>query len=545
MSDLVHPPNCLSNNAFSDFCNTVENEIIKEANRRDIKVTTKEELGALNRDRFTIRTGIDPISRSNMMREDLHDYFVPEFCIENAADLADAVSSAIFNRTYQTVPAVQFAIPKADGSLRYVMQFSIVDAAISNIVFRSVRERNIANMSEFSYAYHPHKSVPHAIIALRNFRPQPGMFAVQIDFKSFFDNIDHNFLFEKLKDHNFDIANYEYHVIRAFMRHEFATFEDYAQRNFSRRDRGVAQGATISLFLANLACNDLDHAVAPIADFYARFADDTLCFSKTHDDAQSVAALICEHSERMGVQINWNKSPGITIFGATDENIARVDSIEFLGYKYENERLWLSERTENRLEKYISKLINVRLVHYLKFGFNKSRCSIEPHPYDWDLVGLICELNGFLYGGHSDSDIRKYINNETKLDSLNGVMRNYCLIEDGKQLRKLDGFTLNTIRRAMSHRNRILNKHHGVACPTPSNKQLLDGKWFDERAWRESTPPDLRLGSFVRAWDASYRFHVNRRGRSPNHGAIGAVFHEYDPLSELDEFFMGLDDELA
>ena len=526
------------------FSSELRAEIIKEAQRRIDKLEKRQHAYAVDQVRFQKRTGLEPNLPFDNFWPTLHDFFVPQFCIDNAADLADHTCLAIIDRTYQPIPALAFSIPKPDGSQRSVKQFSIVDAAVSNVVFRHVRKRNVEQMSEHSYAYHPNKSVPNAIVALREFRAAPGTFAVQIDFKKFFDSICHEFLINKLEDKRFNIEEHEKHVIRAFMKHEYAEFDLHAIFMCSRNEIGVPQGATISLFLANLACDDLDKAVVQNADFYARFADDTLCFCNSLEDAKNVAALIEKHSERMGVSINVKKSPGITILGMKHGVVSQSNFIDFLGYRYENGKLALSDRSFKRLKKHIAKIIHLRLVHYLKDGFDPSRCATKPFPYGWDLVGLICEINGFLYGGHRDSDIRKYMSDEIKLGSLNGVMRHYCLIEDKEQVRQLDGFTLNIIRRAMAHRNRILNEKHGLSCPTPSNKQLLNATWFDERAWNEGTPPDIKLGSFVRAWKASYRFHVDGKGRTSSDFADSTDFCDYDPLGDLDSAMMGFDDEL-
>jgi hypothetical protein len=83
----------------------------------------------------------------------------------------------------------------------------------------------------------------------------------------------------------------------------------------------------------------------------------------------------------------------------------------------------------------------------------------------------------------------------------------YCLLDDPSELRKLDGWMLSTVRRAMVKRNDRLATLHGFSCPTPNNYQLATGEWLDLAAWREGEPPETRMPSLARGWRAARKHY--------------------------------------
>lgn len=86
-------------------------------------------------------------------------HFDPKYCARNANFLAKTIWHKILEGTYEPDPAINYEIPKADGTKRSIMAFSIPDAALANVVLRRTRDRNIKRLSPSSYAYHPDKNV--------------------------------------------------------------------------------------------------------------------------------------------------------------------------------------------------------------------------------------------------------------------------------------------------------------------------------------------------------------------------------------------------
>jgi hypothetical protein len=114
------------------------------------------------------------------------------------------------------------------------MAFSIPDAALANVVLRRTRDRNTKRLSPSSFAYHPDKDVFDAILALREYQSDGKLFAVQIDFEKYFDNIPAWYLESKINDaKQVSLTPHERYVFKAFIHHKFADHhKDHRFRSF-------------------------------------------------------------------------------------------------------------------------------------------------------------------------------------------------------------------------------------------------------------------------------------------------------------------------
>ena len=105
------------------------------------------------------------------------------------------------------------------------------------------------------------------------------------------------------------------------------------------------------------------------------------------------------------------------------------------------------------------------------------------------MLGLVYELRRSLYGGLTEEQLDDFIQHGERLPNMRGLMGFYCLLDDPAPLKQLDGWMLNIVRRAMKTRNNLLSALYNASCPTPTNKQLATGDWFDPKAWRGNALP--------------------------------------------------------
>lgn len=259
--------------------------------------------------------------------------------------------------------------------------------------------------------------------------------------------------------------------------------------------------------LANLANHDLDSALSAEAGKFVRFSDDVVALCSNYQQAQLLENCFNEHCNNSGLKINGQKSPGIAIISESSQEMRTYTHFDYLGYRFNAKGLGVPDKVVSRIKGRVSRLVNIYLLQYLQDGFNPNRSS-KVHPsYDWDLLGLIYELRRSLYGGLSESEISQFIVEGTRLRRLKGLMGFYCLLDDQTELRKLDGWMLSTVRRAMVKRNDRLESLHGRSCPTPNNTQLATGAWLDLGAWRDDESPEIRMPSFVRGWRAARKHY--------------------------------------
>ncbi|WP_206522894.1 hypothetical protein, partial [Mesorhizobium sp. M7A.F.Ca.US.006.01.1.1] len=121
--------------------NAIRAEIKRLAARSFSKQKRLEYSEKEYRDKFERRTGIAaglPPPAAPIYK---HKHFDPAYCARHANFLAKTIWHKVLTKTYQPVAAINYQIPKPDGSKRSIMAFSIPDAALANIVLRRTRDR--------------------------------------------------------------------------------------------------------------------------------------------------------------------------------------------------------------------------------------------------------------------------------------------------------------------------------------------------------------------------------------------------------------------
>jgi len=504
---------------------------IKRLSRRLLKrIEAREAQKEKYRGRFQKRTGkVAGLPKPSSLFKPKH--FDPLYCARHANFLAKTIWHKVLIQQYEITPAIHFEIDKPAGGKRPIMAFSIPDAAIANIIMYRSRERNLKKLSSSSFAYRPDKNLFDAIIELKSYEHKEKMFAVQIDFRKFFDTIPSRYIMQQMNNQDrVSLTPHEKYVYEKFLHHRSAKPDDYKKGTFIHRHRGTPQGSSTSLFLSNLANNELDISLGSEAGKFVRFADDIVALCGSYEQAQKVESCFVRHCRVSGLSVNRKKSPGTAIISSYDQEIRTYDGFDYLGYRFLDTGLTIPKHSVKRLKAKVSRLLNIYLMRYLKDGFNPKRASTNPLQFDWDLLGFIYELRLSLYGGLAEKNLYDFINNKKRLPKMHGLMGFYCLIEDPHELKEIDGWILSQTRRAMSARNKLLTKKYNASCPVPSNKDLATGSWLDLAAWRGKKHPDPRVPSLMRGWRAARKHYFIfglENVEPPRYGPysdIGALF---------------------
>lgn len=460
------------------------------------------------RNQFEKRTGIDAGLSKKRIKNILHKHYDASYCARNSNFLARSIWHKVLSQQYEPIPAINYLIPKPDGSKRSIMAFSIPDAALANVVLRRARDRNLKRLSPSSFAYHPDKNVFDAIIALNSYDRKGKIFAVQIDFEKYFDSIPSWYLKKQINDASkLSLTPHEKQIFTSFLHHKYSEYDVYSNNEHKRRIIGTPQGSSVSLLLANIANHDLDAALSASSGKFVRFADDVVALCDNYDQAKSLEDCFFNHCQTSGLKLNTKKSPGIAIISSQNQEMRHYEYFDYLGYRFNDDGLSIPDKTINKIKQKVSRLINIYLLYYLRFGFNSNRSSAQGD-YDWDLLGLIYEIRNFLYGGLSEEEINIFLANGKRLSRMQGLMGFYCLIENPKKLKELDGWMVNVIRRAMKVRNDLLNKKYHADSVTPTNFDLINGTWLNMSSWKGTGPaPNAKIPSFMRGWRAARKFY--------------------------------------
>ena len=106
-------------------------------------------------------------------------------------------------------------------------------------------------------------------------------FLIRADFSKFFDSIAHEHIRRVLADQRFFVTEREHRVIDAFLKAPSLEVHEYSTESTREREKGIPQGTSISLFLANVAAYPLDRKLEALGVGFARYADDTLIWGES------------------------------------------------------------------------------------------------------------------------------------------------------------------------------------------------------------------------------------------------------------------------
>lgn len=372
--------------------------------------------------------------------------FNPFYVRRNAAAIAKAIAKKINGHSFVPHAPHRKKIPKGGGGERELTVYQIPDAAVSTYFYSRLLAKNRHRFSSFSYAYRNDRNVHFAIqdIAV-DLAQNARTFIAEFDFSDFFGSIDHTFLFAQLHENGFLVSAEEEEVIRAFLKD---------------RNRGIPQGTSLSLFLANLVCWKLDKSLEKAGLKFARYADDTVIWSPSYTAICDSFNVVNAFSREAQVPINLKKSDGISLLARDGlaAEIASKSSFDFLGYSIGVERVSVRDQTVQRIKKQVSYLLYRNLIQPLKSKPLRG-LIIPANDRDKALLVAMMQIRRYLYGGLLHRDMVDYIKGRRRSLHFKGVMSFYPLLNDIDQLRALDGWLVSTVDRCVQTRSRLLRSH--------------------------------------------------------------------------------------
>lgn len=424
--------------------------------------------------------------------------FNPYHVRAHATEIARAVERSLTARAYKPRPAVEYGVPKSDGSTRTVSVFQVADNAISRMAYKSLIKKNASILGTRCYAYRTDVTVHDAILHIASeVKGQPRIFVAEYDFRKYFDTISHDYLSKIIRDKMFFVSVVENNVIQAFLRSVSLPSANYSATATATRERGIPQGTSISLFLANAAALPLDRRLERLGVGFARYADDTVIWSTSYAEICRAVTELDDAASEMGVQVNLLKSDGISLLTPKEapSEIKKKSSIVFLGHQIDADNVRIKDKKVSEIRDHISYLAYSNLLQPLiRNTFDPARIA----PFiDRDYVVYISQLRGYLYGTVAEKQLRRHLASGTPLLKWYGLMGSFPTINDEGQLRELDGWLLATTYRTMRRRTALLGSagHQNLPAPNGASRaDLLSLFGQNSKGWRL----DFRLPSFCR-----------------------------------------------
>lgn len=388
---------------------------------------------------------------------------------------AETLAKKIKQGEYEVQTSIRHKVPKSDGTERIVNVFPIPDSALSRLVYKSLLKKNYPRFSGYAYAYREDKIAYDAIKEIAaDWREKSRIYVAEFDFSKFFDNIRHEYIWQIFNRHGFVATPEEKGIIDCFLRARSAEAIDYSPTGGTERTVGIPQGTSISLFLANLVCFELDRELERLGVGFARYADDTLIWSPNYSKVVEAFDKIESYGSQMGVPLNIDKSAGVhllTTRGLKGE-IQSKESVDFLGHQISLSNISIKATHIERIKKKISFLIYQNLLQAPKSGlFNAARLGPD---IDFDYVVAVYQVRRYLYGGLTNSRLYAFLRGRIPTIHFKGLMSFYPLVNDGEQLSKLDGWLIHVFKTSLRHRENLWKAHGITSLPGPTVNWIND-----------------------------------------------------------------------
>ena len=193
-------------------------------------------------------------------------------------------------------------IPKGKGKTRLLGIPTVTDRLLQQAVVQVINPYYEFGFSEHSYGFRPKKNTQQAVLQAQSYINEGYQDIVDIDLKSFFDEVNHCYLLEllyrKIK------CKTTLRLIRKWLRAPIQI-----DGRLVKRRKGIPQGSPLSPLLSNIMLDELDKELERKGLRFIRYADDFSIYTKSKSGAKKVGNEVFQFlRDKLKLPINREKS---------------------------------------------------------------------------------------------------------------------------------------------------------------------------------------------------------------------------------------------
>lgn len=257
----------------------------------------------------------------------------------------DGIAGKLMAGEYRPAAIRAVEIPKPQGGTRQLGIPNVQDRVILQAIHQKLLPLWEAVFSEHSFGFRPNRSAHDAIRAAQGYIQDGKTWVVDIDLKSFFDEVNHDRLMRlvggKVRDK---------HLLRLIGSYLRAPMQA-ADGSKQKRQKGTPQGGPLSPLLANIYLDELDKELEARGLSFVRYADDVAIFCSSERAAARVLESVITWIEKhLKVPVNRDKSGS-----------GPVDESSLLGFRlHTNGRIGISPKAITKLKGKVREIWDAR-----------------------------------------------------------------------------------------------------------------------------------------------------------------------------------------